>query len=199
MPPSTASTSSAVRAGASDRIAIARSTAPGSSRASPCAKTARRGQLPQGRAGGAARTMRALARGSRLVAREGRGLRAARASACWRSPGARATVEQQLTLLGLVLFWDPPRPEVPDADRAGPLRRHPCRDDHRRPSRDRAGHRAADWHSRRAGAHRRGSASVLDAGPRRSAARRPRLRARAAGAEAAAGRGAPGSRARSSR
>ena len=39
-----------------------------------------------------------------------------RASACWRWPGPRARPKSTL-VLGLVLFWDPPRPEVPDAVR----------------------------------------------------------------------------------
>ena len=81
------------------------------------------GELPQGRARGRSSAAapcrpRTANPGWRRPTRT-----RARGFACWRSPGPRAKPKSTLSLLGLVLFWDPPRPEVPDAVAHGAGRR----------------------------------------------------------------------------
>jgi hypothetical protein len=79
---------------------------------------------------------------------------AARACACW--PGRKRRrragrplgfddVEHGFTMLGLVGIIDPPREEAIRGVAECHRRRHPREDDHRRPRRDRTGHRRASW------------------------------------------------------
>jgi hypothetical protein len=65
-------------------------------------------------------------------------------------------VTHGFTMLGLVGIIDPPREEAIRRRGRLPSRRHPRQDDHRRPCRDRPGHR-------RAARHRRGQAGLTGA------------------------------------
>ena len=70
---------------------------------------------------------------------------------------AEGETEEHLSLLGLVLFWDPPRPEVPDAvakAQAAGIRVIMITGDHPATA---LGGRTPDRHSRRARADRRRS------------------------------------------
>ena len=111
----------------------------------------RHGQLPEGRArrccsSDARSRPPSATRGARRP-RPTRG----KASASWPSPGARRDGGAATDVSGARAVLGPAAGRGAGRDRPGPLRRHPRRDDHGRPSRDRAGHRAADWHSRPCG------------------------------------------------
>ena len=86
--------------------------------------------------GGARDALHALAgRGLRVLAVASRRLEGGDV------PTSADEAEQELDLLGLVALEDPPRHGAGAALGCLPSRGHPCRDDHRRPSRDGASDR----------------------------------------------------------